>query len=232
MEELVRERYATDGWLAGQCHEPRIPATIPASAWAPSSFTRAGCSSSSAAGRPASAGGVSPAASSSWARPRRRPRGARWPRSAGSPCGVAGVAGVIDRIIRDESGRVRYHYVLVDYLAYPESDAICAGTDAAEARWVPPSDLHALNVTEGLSDMIRRAMALARGRIREDACRDRKFLQETTRGHGVPARAVRVAVARKALADLAVDARGRRPLRRGAAPSRDAGRARRAGREG
>ena len=76
---------------------------------------------------------------------------------------VAGVAGVVERVIRDESGRVRYHYVLVDYLAYPESDAICAGTDAAEARWVPAEHLHALDVTEGLIDMIRRAMALASG---------------------------------------------------------------------
>jgi ADP-ribose pyrophosphatase YjhB (NUDIX family) len=88
-------------------------------------------------------------------------------REVAEECGiavrVAGVAGVVGRVIRDESGRVRYHYVLVDYLAYPESDAICAGTDAAEARWVPAEDLQALDVTEGLSDMIRRAMVLASG---------------------------------------------------------------------
>jgi 8-oxo-dGTP diphosphatase len=88
-------------------------------------------------------------------------------REVAEECGiavrVAGVAGVVERVIRDENGRVRYHYVLVDYLAYPESDAICAGTDAAEARWVPAEDLQALDVTEGLSDMIRRAMVLASG---------------------------------------------------------------------
>ena len=86
-------------------------------------------------------------------------------REVAEECGidvrVAGVAGMVERIIRDESGRVRYHYVLIDYLAYPESDTITAGTDAAEARWVPAEHVQSLDATEGLIDMIRRAMALA-----------------------------------------------------------------------
>ncbi|HEY7365025.1 MAG TPA: NUDIX hydrolase [Methylomirabilota bacterium] len=74
---------------------------------------------------------------------------------------VVGVAGVIDRITRDAEGRVRYHYVLVDYLAYPQSEAIVAGTDAAECRWVEIERLADLDTTDGLADMIRRAEALA-----------------------------------------------------------------------
>lgn len=73
---------------------------------------------------------------------------------------IAGVAGVIDRIVRDEAGRVRYHYVLVDYLAYADSEAVTADSDAAEARWVEVDEVEGLEVTEGLVDMIRRAMAL------------------------------------------------------------------------
>jgi ADP-ribose pyrophosphatase YjhB (NUDIX family) len=76
---------------------------------------------------------------------------------------VAGIAGVIDRIIRDEAGRVRYHYVLVDYLAYADSDAVTAGTDAADARWIGVEHLHELEVTEELVDMVRRALRLAEG---------------------------------------------------------------------
>jgi ADP-ribose pyrophosphatase YjhB (NUDIX family) len=74
---------------------------------------------------------------------------------------VVGVCGVIDRIVRDAEGRVRYHYILVDYLAYPESEAITAGSDAADACWVPIDGVDELDVTEGLSDMIRRALKLA-----------------------------------------------------------------------
>jgi ADP-ribose pyrophosphatase YjhB (NUDIX family) len=74
---------------------------------------------------------------------------------------LVGVCGVIDRIVHDADGRVRYHYVLVDYLAYPESAVITAGSDAAEACWVPIERVDELDVTEGLSDMIRRALKLA-----------------------------------------------------------------------
>ena len=73
---------------------------------------------------------------------------------------IAGVAGVIDRIVRDEAGRVRYHYVLVDYLAYADSEAVTADNDAAEARWVEVDEVERLDVTEGLVDMIRRARRL------------------------------------------------------------------------
>jgi mutator protein MutT len=80
-------------------------------------------------------------------------------------CGIAirprGVAGTLDRIVRDLQGRVRYHYVLVDYLADAESDRVVAGSDAAECCWVALEQLPALDVTEGLLDMIERATALA-----------------------------------------------------------------------
>lgn len=76
---------------------------------------------------------------------------------------LVGLAGVLDRVIRDEAGRVRYHWVLVDYAAVAEGDAIRAGTDAAEARWVEMDEIARLDVTEGLLDMVRRAQALTKG---------------------------------------------------------------------
>jgi 8-oxo-dGTP diphosphatase len=86
-------------------------------------------------------------------------------REVAEECGLAirvvGLAGVLDRVVKDAQGRVRYHWVLVDYLAYPESETVCAGSDAAEARWVPVADIASLDVTEGLADMIHRAVALA-----------------------------------------------------------------------
>jgi 8-oxo-dGTP diphosphatase len=85
-------------------------------------------------------------------------------REIAEECGCAirlvGIAGVVDRIVRDAEGRIRYHYVLVDYLAYPESETIKAGSDAAEACWVAIDRVGELDVTEGVADMIRRAVAL------------------------------------------------------------------------
>lgn len=44
--------------------------------------------------------------------------------------------GVFDRIVRDEGGKVRFHYLLVDFLCRPVSGTLCAGHDAAEAHWM------------------------------------------------------------------------------------------------
>ena len=76
---------------------------------------------------------------------------------------IVDVAGVIDRIVKDDTGRVRYHYVLVDYLACPESTDAVAGSDAAEAQWFEIDRLDELDTTQGLLDMIRRAEALRGG---------------------------------------------------------------------
>ncbi|HEX3176032.1 MAG TPA: NUDIX hydrolase [Methylomirabilota bacterium] len=77
---------------------------------------------------------------------------------------IGGLVGVLDRVTRDAGARVRYHWVLVDYLAFPETDdTITAGSDAAEVRWVPIDEVERLPVTDGLLDMIRRAAVLSAG---------------------------------------------------------------------
>jgi 8-oxo-dGTP diphosphatase len=79
---------------------------------------------------------------------------------------LGGVAGVIDRVVRDDEGRVRYHYVLVDFLAHPASRDVVAGSDAAEARWLPIERVDELDTTVGIRDMIDRARTLALDRAR------------------------------------------------------------------
>lgn len=76
---------------------------------------------------------------------------------------LLGLAGVVDRITRDAQGRVRYHYVLVDYAAVPESGTARAGSDAAEVRWVPIGDLDRYDTTDGLAAMVQRAVRLSEG---------------------------------------------------------------------
>jgi 8-oxo-dGTP diphosphatase len=76
---------------------------------------------------------------------------------------VVDVAGVITRVVKDDADRVRYHYVLVDYLAYPDSLDVVAGSDAGDARWFAIEGVANLDTTQGLLDMIRRAEALRGG---------------------------------------------------------------------
>ena len=88
-------------------------------------------------------------------------------REVAEECGLRvrlrGVAGVVDRIISDPDGRVRYHYVLIDYLATPESGDLRPGSDAADCRWVPIGELDHYETTEGLTAMVARAVRLSKG---------------------------------------------------------------------
>jgi 8-oxo-dGTP diphosphatase len=44
---------------------------------------------------------------------------------------------VVDQIDRDEQGKVKYHYVIADYLVHVVDGDIAAASDAEELRWVP-----------------------------------------------------------------------------------------------
>lgn len=79
---------------------------------------------------------------------------------------VLGIAGIVDRIVPGNDGRIRYHYVLVDYLATPESEEVRPGSDAADARWVQVGELDRYDTTEGLRAMVMKAMKLREGDIR------------------------------------------------------------------
>lgn len=76
---------------------------------------------------------------------------------------LLGIAGVIDRITRDDQGRVRYHWVLIDYAAVPEDGSPRAGSDAAEVRWIPLGELTRYDTTPGLAAMVQRAVSLSEG---------------------------------------------------------------------
>ena len=89
-------------------------------------------------------------------------------REVAEECGlqirVGELAGILDRVVRDAEGRIRYHWVLVDYVATVESGELCAASDADEAAWVQVNEVARLDTTDGLLDMIRRAQALAERR--------------------------------------------------------------------
>jgi 8-oxo-dGTP diphosphatase len=88
-------------------------------------------------------------------------------REVAEECGiairVAGLAGMVERVIRDDAGRIRYHYILIDYLAVPDGTRLIPGSDAADAQWIEIDRVAELDATDGLLDMIRKAQALERG---------------------------------------------------------------------
>ena len=53
-----------------------------------------------------------------------------------------GIIEILDRITQDEaSGRVRYHYVLIDFVCHVTGGALGRATDAEEVRWVERDQL-------------------------------------------------------------------------------------------
>lgn len=62
---------------------------------------------------------------------------------------------VFQPVQRDEAGRVRFHYVVLDYLARACGGELRAGDDAALARWVPLAELDALPMLEVTRAVVR-----------------------------------------------------------------------------
>ena len=67
---------------------------------------------------------------------------------------------VFDRISRDASGRVQYHYVLVDYLCRVVGGQLACAMDAADARWAARGELDA--IAPFTAEVIRKAFEMAR----------------------------------------------------------------------
>ena len=75
---------------------------------------------------------------------------------------VGPVIEVFDRITRDSDGRVRYHYVLVDYLCWPISGELRAGSDVDDAVLVDPAAMGPYGLTAKATAVIERALQLER----------------------------------------------------------------------
>jgi 8-oxo-dGTP diphosphatase len=68
---------------------------------------------------------------------------------------------VFDRIFR-ERGRVRYHFVIVDFACRLKGGRLRPASDVLEARWVRREDLPKYNLTEKATSVILRAFEVWR----------------------------------------------------------------------
>ena len=75
---------------------------------------------------------------------------------------IGPVIEVFDRIMFDDRRRVRYHFVLVDYLCWPVSGELRAGSDVDDAAFVRPEDLTRYGLTNKATAVIERGLELAR----------------------------------------------------------------------
>jgi 8-oxo-dGTP diphosphatase len=76
---------------------------------------------------------------------------------------IGPVVDVFDRILLDPERKVRYHYVLIDYLCRPVGGALAHGSDVAAVELVDPGDLARFRLTPKASSVIEKALSVARG---------------------------------------------------------------------
>lgn len=83
-------------------------------------------------------------------------------REVSEECGLeielGDVVDVIDAIVHDEKGEIRYHYVLIDLLATYVRGELMAGSDIEDARWVSEEELTTFDLTKATLPVIRIAL--------------------------------------------------------------------------
>ena len=71
---------------------------------------------------------------------------------------VGPVVDVFDRILFDEDQRVRYHFVLIDYLCRPVSGRLQFGSDVSDVVLADPLNLGEYGLTAKALNVIERAL--------------------------------------------------------------------------
>ena len=74
---------------------------------------------------------------------------------------VGPVVEVFDRILFDDDGRVRYHFVLVDYVCTVRGGTLASGSDVADVALADPGDLEQYRLAAKARDVIEKARRFA-----------------------------------------------------------------------
>ena len=67
-----------------------------------------------------------------------------------------------DRVHRDDAGRIRYHFVIVDFVCWSDQGEATPGSDAEDAVWATAADLDTYGVNVHAAAVIRLGLKTAR----------------------------------------------------------------------
>ena len=67
---------------------------------------------------------------------------------------------VVDTIIPDVAGKIKYHYTLVEYMGQWQSGETRPGDDAQEVRWVCLNEINSFPLLEKTINIIHKAFAM------------------------------------------------------------------------
>jgi ADP-ribose pyrophosphatase YjhB (NUDIX family) len=69
---------------------------------------------------------------------------------------VGDLVDVVDNIVRDPDGRVRYHYILLDFLAYPRGGELQVNQEVEDVGWFTPEEVEGLETTRTAKRLLRK----------------------------------------------------------------------------
>jgi 8-oxo-dGTP diphosphatase len=75
---------------------------------------------------------------------------------------VVALIEVFERVFRDDDGRAKYHFVILDYLCEAIDGEARAGSDVTDVAWASEDDLERFSLTPTATRVIRRAFEMAR----------------------------------------------------------------------
>ena len=69
---------------------------------------------------------------------------------------IVEVLGVVDKIVEGDGNRIKFHFVIVDYLANPVGGSLEVSSDALDAKWVKPADFREYEMSPTLVVLLER----------------------------------------------------------------------------
>jgi mutator protein MutT len=63
---------------------------------------------------------------------------------------------VVGNAVRDEAGKIEYHFVIIDYLTKIKGGTLKAGTDAEELKWVELAEVEKCDLTKTFREFFTR----------------------------------------------------------------------------
>jgi mutator protein MutT len=71
---------------------------------------------------------------------------------------------VFERVTRDDEGRLKYHFVILDYLCEVVRGEAQAGSDVTDVAWARENELNGYSLTPTATRVIQKAFEIARRR--------------------------------------------------------------------
>lgn len=81
---------------------------------------------------------------------------------------VGPLVAAFEPMLRDDAGRLRFHYVVLDYLAHYEGGELRAADDAADAAWANLDALDSLDMQAETREIIRQGAVMSAAQRMQD----------------------------------------------------------------